>query len=1771
MDDDVDFDFKSGAEALVNTDNWCSADAVYSNIYATGDENAGSCWSGGTDHNVWFKFLASTGAIQIDVKTGGTFGTMRGQQIALWNESGQQINCINSNWNYSGTLFIMTDTLTVGGMYYVSVDDRTTHGTFTICANDKVGYDFKSGAELILDTDNWCSSDTTYTNAYATGDESAGSCWSGGTDHNVWFKFIAITGAIQVDVITGGTYGIMRGQQIAIWNETGQEVGCINSGWNYSGTLSLNLDTLTAGNTYWISIDDRTTHGTFTLCANHKVGYDFKSGAVELGNLNAWCSTDALYTNTYATEDENPGSCWSGGTDHNVWFRFLATTSLVKVDVKTGGSYGIMRGQQIAIWNEAGQEVACINTDWNYSGTLSLSIDTLTIGNNYYISVDDRTTHGTFTICIDENVDYDFKAGAELLSDLESWCSSDAQYSNTYATTDQTAGSCWSGGTDHNVWFEFVATTGAIQVEVITGGAFGSMRGQQIAIWNEIGDQLNCINSDWNYSGILTLNTDTLTVGHTYYISVDDRTTHGTFTLCIDNSAGYDFKSGALELTDIDNWCSSEAEYSNSYATGDENPGFCWSGGTDHNVWFKFIAISGEIQIDVTTGGTYGTMRGQQIAIWNEIGDQLNCINSDWNYSGILTLNTDTLTFGHTYYISADDRTTHGTFTLCVNNKVGFDFKTGAEVISDLDNWCSSNAIYNNTYATGDETAGSCWSGGTDHNVWFEFEALFDTLTVDVITGGIYGTMRGQQIALWNSAGNQIECVNSGWNFSGTLTLQCDTLIVEQTYWISIDDRTTHGTFSVCVNNVSGEEYWSIADGNWTTNSTWSKTEGGPSAASYPVAGNIVHIKGYDVVVNTNEACAKLEFDIENDNTTLTIDADTLEVKGSLSMTNSGVNFDGQIGIQNGGRLKVLEDFDFLRNGGANVFQIQLDDNSSLIINHDFTLQSTAGTVNNSEFIMNDNSSLTVLEDCNLEYTGGTGIFTQLNNQAAFQAGRHINFNTTSNNTIEMELNDTSALYLGGNFFRTSDYGILDCNDTSTVHFVGSSYLQTLPENAGAGTDDFSYQNITINNTKVTSPQVSLDGTVTIDGTLNLLLGKVLTSSSNLLTLSSSSRVINASDASYIDGPVKKEGNITFAFPVGNNDIYQAISMSAPANITDNYTASYFNQSPHPTYDTTLREASIDNIYNCEYWTFNKGAGSSDVDVTIGWDNPVCCIDNLTNLIVVVWESTQWLDFGNGGTTGDLITGTITVGTSVTANSNAITFANTLPVVSLSDPGGPYCSDDAAVALTGIPTNGNGAFSGNGVTDNFDGTGEFDPAIAGPGTHDIVYTYTNPVSGCSNSATRSVGIYNSPTASMSGSTSICSGSSTVLSIYFTGTAPFDVTYTDGISFFNLITSSNPYTFSTSQAGNYMVTDLLDGNGCQGVDFGQSAVVTEYIGAAKPTITPGGATTFCEGNSVDLTSSVSPNFYLWSTGEVSQTINITENGDYTVQIIDLNSCVSEASDPVTVTVNPLPGKAFTPEGTSSFCQDPINTTYNTPGANYAVVDEYKWTVTPDTAGVLTGNTTTAVMDWNANFVGTAKITVVGHNSCGYGPVSDTLYVSIGSSPDVDLGGDQTVCSPLVLDAGNPGATYIWSDGFTTTQTYTVTSTGTYGVTVTNGVGCVGSDQVTITMGAAPTITTQPISQTSGTGTDVSLSVVVSGTGPFTYQWQKGGVDLSDGGNISGSQTDELIITSAQTSDSGNYTCIVSNFCGDVTSDIAVLTITPEPVTGPVNHISGTWEE
>src|SRR5271170_5189237 len=97
--------------------------------------------------------------------------------------------------------------------------------------------------------------------------------------------------------------------------------------------------------------------------------------------------------------------------------------------------------------------------------------------------------------------------------------------------------------------------------------------------------------------------------------------------------------------------------------------------------------------------------------------------------------------------------------------------------------------------------------------------------------------------------------------------------------------------------------------------------------------------------------------------------------------------------------------------------------------------------------------------------------------------------------------------------------------------------------------------------------------------------------------------------------------------------------------------------------------------------------------------------------------------------------------------------------------------------------------------------------------------------------------------------------------------------------------------------------------------------------------------------------------------------------------------------------------------------------------------------------------------------------------------------------------------------------------------------------------------------APSITTQPASQTVTAGQTASFSVVATGTSTLTYQWKKNGTA------ISGATATSYTTPATAASDNGtSFTVAVTNSVGSATSNAATLTVNVPPAitTQPVSQ-------
>ncbi len=109
-------------------------------------------------------------------------------------------------------------------------------------------------------------------------------------------------------------------------------------------------------------------------------------------------------------------------------------------------------------------------------------------------------------------------------------------------------------------------------------------------------------------------------------------------------------------------------------------------------------------------------------------------------------------------------------------------------------------------------------------------------------------------------------------------------------------------------------------------------------------------------------------------------------------------------------------------------------------------------------------------------------------------------------------------------------------------------------------------------------------------------------------------------------------------------------------------------------------------------------------------------------------------------------------------------------------------------------------------------------------------------------------------------------------------------------------------------------------------------------------------------------------------------------------------------------------------------------------------------------------------------------------------------------------------------------------------------GDYQVVVSNAVGVVTSAVATVAVAlTAPVITTQPQSQTVDCGRSVTFSVDVVGSQFFFYQWRL------NGQNTFGSFSNTFSLYSVDPADAGDYTVVITNAVGAVTSAVARLDV------------------
>lgn len=140
----------------------------------------------------------------------------------------------------------------------------------------------------------------------------------------------------------------------------------------------------------------------------------------------------------------------------------------------------------------------------------------------------------------------------------------------------------------------------------------------------------------------------------------------------------------------------------------------------------------------------------------------------------------------------------------------------------------------------------------------------------------------------------------------------------------------------------------------------------------------------------------------------------------------------------------------------------------------------------------------------------------------------------------------------------------------------------------------------------------------------------------------------------------------------------------------------------------------------------------------------------------------------------------------------------------------------------------------------------------------------------------------------------------------------------------------------------------------------------------------------------------------------------------------------------------------------------------------------------------------------------------------------------NNPQVDLGPDTTICSgeTLVLDAGNPGSSYTWSNSNVVTQTYTVSNSGNYVAYVTGANGCVGVSSINVTVKPLPSASSIFM---QGIYPNMNFTVL-NAQNTNNYAW-----DFGDGVTLANAPSS--VAHTYWTTGNFTVTATLSNECGD----------------------------
>ena len=458
-------------------------------------------------------------------------------------------------------------------------------------------------------------------------------------------------------------------------------------------------------------------------------------------------------------------------------------------------------------------------------------------------------------------------------------------------------------------------------------------------------------------------------------------------------------------------------------------------------------------------------------------------------------------------------------------------------------------------------------------------------------------------------------------------------------------------------------------------------------------------------------------------------------------------------------------------------------------------------------------------------------------------------------------------------------------------------------------------------------------------------------------------------------------------------------------------------------------------------------------------------------------------------------------------------------------------------------------------------------ALTDAGNYTVVVSHAN-ASVTSNAATLTV--VESPTVTGPATRTVNAGANVTLAAIVTPSTASIQWRKDGVVIPGATTATLVLNnVNATHAGEYLVSVT---NG--GVTASASSFLTVLV---PPTITTQPTNqTAAVGQTAQFTVAVTPAtgpMFQWRkngmaiSGATNATLvlaNVTTNDAGTYSVLVGHNGLAVISNNATLTVNvPVTGQPVTH---TVFVGAPVQ--FNFTG-NPAPGTTFQWR---KDGAVLPGATTANLVIPSAALSDAGDYTLV-FAAGGVSQTSNTATLVVLPQTPPSITTQPVSRTALIgttvqfsVEASSPGAlAFQWRKNGApiagaTSQIFTVNDTqltdaGAYSVVVANAGGSVTSSDATLTVnapvGSSPSITSQPSSQTVNAGATLSLSVSASGTTPFTYQWYR------NGSAINGATTALFTISTAQGSDAGGYSVIVSNSAGTAVSTTATVSVVVPP--------------